>query len=132
MRVKLFVAIIFSTLSSFATHNRAGYISYTAVKDSNGNYIPGRYHFIIYTYTNPYSYQADRDSETILFTNLGSGVSDTLLCQRTNTTISIDLEGATIISQYGQLANSPYNYPGLPGQGQMLVYPYPAGNIPPT
>jgi len=124
MRCKLFILLFFIALSNFATHNRAGYISYTNHVDRSGHIIVGYYHFKIYTYTNPSSVGADRSYETLYFTNLGSGApSDTLNCSRTSYTSGVDL-----LNNSPQLANYPYNVPGPngkpAGQGLMLVYPY--------
>jgi gliding motility-associated-like protein len=117
MRCKLLVLLFFIALGSFATHNRAGYISYTNHKDIHGNYIIGYYHFKIYTYTNPTSTTADRCGETLCFTNLGTGVQDTFTFQRTNYTPNGFL-------QANNLAGCGAEDGSIPGDGLMLVYPY--------
>ncbi|MHB8260893.1 MAG: T9SS type B sorting domain-containing protein [Bacteroidia bacterium] len=107
----------------FATHNRAGYISYTYL----GN---NKYHFKIITYTNPSSYGADRCYQTIFFTNIinpGTGKPDTLNCPRTSFT-----PGGNLLSGVGGLCPSALAGCGIessispsnPGDGLMLVYPY--------
>src|ERR1700751_5439636 len=116
MRFRLFIFILFIALKSFATHNRAGYISYT--------YLGGNtYKFRIYTYTNPSSYPADRCEETLIFTNILSGHNIYLNCTRVNS------NPTDLISQ--QLANcaAPNNPIGAgQGEGLMLVNPYPPGS----
>lgn len=132
MRCRLLFLFFFIALGAFATHNRAGYISYYCVKDASGNYTK-KYHFTIYTYTNPYSVAADRAYETLVFTNLGGG-ADTVNCWRSNCTCPTDLQTTTLNNPY-PLANNNYSgspNPTYPGQGQMLVYPYPSGSDPPT
>ena len=114
MRYKILLFLFFIALQSFATHNRAGFISYTCTLDKNG--VP-TYHFKIYTYTNPTSVNADRCYETIIFTNLGSGKADTLSCPRTNYTANGNLLGQN-------LANCGAEDGSIPGDGLMLVYPY--------
>src|SRR5665213_361345 len=113
MRFRLFVLVLFVAAKSFATHNRAGYISYTCVKNPNGSY-SRTYDFKIYTYTNPSSYNADRCEETLIFTNItGNGSNITVNCNRIN--------DANVIPSLGSqgLAN------GEPcPQGIMLVYPF--------
>jgi hypothetical protein len=113
MRFKLFVFILFIALKSFATHNRAGYISYTYL----GN---NKYKFRIYTYTNPMSVGADKCSETLVFTNIHqNGTNIYLECPRVNsnpTELQPSLAGCPSIPNGGQ------------GEGLILVYPFPVGN----
>jgi gliding motility-associated-like protein len=109
----------------FATHNRAGFISYTCVKDPKTHNYTNTYHFKIYTYTNPTSVGADRCYETLIFTNLGiNPMPDTLTLPRTNYTPSGNLQSLN-------LANCGAEDGSIPGDGLMLVYPYVAscGNI---
>ncbi len=109
MRFKLILLVLLLALKSFATHNRAGYISYTYL----GN---GQYKFRVYTYTNPSSVAADRCQETILFMNPGqTGVVDSLNCNRINGTVDLTQSG---------LANCPTSGSATFGWGQMLLYPY--------
>jgi hypothetical protein len=78
MRFKLFILLLFISLYGFATHARFGYISYTCVKDSAGNYT-NTYHFKIITYSDAAAVGADRCYETLIFTNLGvNPMPDTL------------------------------------------------------
>jgi gliding motility-associated-like protein len=112
MRFKLFVLILFIAAKSFATHNRAGYISYTWLHDQT-------YKFRIYTYTNPTSVGADRCEETLIFTNILSNNNIYVTCYRVNNN-SYELNNNIV-----QLANCPQN-PAFPGQGEgeILVSPY--------
>jgi|GEM_PF-133068 len=122
MRFRLFIFILFIALKSFATHNRAGYISYT--------YLGGNtYKFRIYTYTNPFSQPADRCEETLMFTNILSNQNIYVNCTRVNSNSTGDLQ-----SLNPPLANCPsssYNVSGQ-GEGLILVYPYPPGSLNPT
>jgi gliding motility-associated-like protein len=114
MRFRLFVFILFIAFKSFATHNRAGYISYTWA----GGYT---YTFRIYTYTNPLSVGADRCEETLMFTNInGTGQNVNINCERVNNNSAGDLIGQS-------LANCPQN-PTFPGQGEGLLLVAPYGN----
>jgi gliding motility-associated-like protein len=112
MRFRLLILILFVAATSFATHNRAGYISYTRVGTTGYTY-----NFKIYTYTNPSSYPADRCDETLIFTNILSGKNIYVSCPRINNN-PYDLLGP-------QLANCPQS-PAFPGQGEgeILVSPY--------
>ncbi len=114
MRCKLFLLAFFIALSGFATHNRAGYISYKRIGTTG--YV---YQFTIYTYTNPQSVGADRCYETLIFTNLGSGTADTVTCPRTNYTPGGNLQPT--------LANCGAEDGSIPGDGLMLIYPYTPG-----
>ena len=110
MRFRLFVLILFIAAKSFATHNRAGYISYTWLHDQT-------YRFRIYTYTNPTSVAADRCEETLIFTNIYSNQNVYVTCPRINSN-PYDLLGQ-------QLASCPQNGALGQGQGEILVSPYP-------
>ena len=122
MRFRLFILVLFLSYQGFATHNRAGYISYVSSGTS--------YTFTIYTYTNPSSYEADRCFENLLFTNITPGKPAIVVpCYRTNTTPGVDLSGAYIQQMYGTpLCNTTCAPAGTP-QGKMLVYPYTDPNI---
>ena len=119
MRLLLCILLLFIYLSSFASHNRAGYISYIHSGTS--------YTFTIYTYTNPSSYLADQCSQNLLFINPGQP-NKVITCNRTNSTL--------VGSSYVDLTTS-YNpplagcgMPGvIPGQGAMVVYPYNDPNV---
>jgi gliding motility-associated-like protein len=121
MRFRLVIFILFIALKGFATHNRAGYISYTHL---GGN----KYRFRIYTYTNPVSSPADKCSETLVFTNINQGGPNIYLdCPRVNSNPG---ELQTLIPP---LAGCPQNYNGTgQGEGLILVNPYPAGSYSPT
>jgi gliding motility-associated-like protein len=113
MRFKLFILVLFVAAKSFATHNRAGYISYTWLHDQT-------YKFRIYTYTNPTSVGADRCEETLIFTNILSNQNVYVTCYRVNNN-SYDLLNVFP----NPLANCPSS-PAFPGQGEgeILVAPY--------
>ena len=110
MRFRLFIFILFIALQSFATHNRAGYISYSCIGGTT-------YKFRIYTYTNPSSYPADRCEETLIFTNINSNQNIYLNCTRVNNN-PVDL-----VSLPSPLANCPPSSNGQ-GEGLLLVNPY--------
>ena len=120
MRFRLFILVLFISLNSFATHNRAGYISYV--------HSGSTYTFTIYTYTNPSSVGADRCTEEIMFTNIDPSKPPIVLtCTRVNSTPNIDL--TVYNTTYGTaLANCGFSG-SIPGQGTMLVYPYYDNNI---
>lgn len=114
MRFRLCILVFFIAIGSFATHNRAGYISYKRIGTTGY-----KYHFTIYTYTNPSSVGADRCTETLVIMNLGGGGADTINCTRTNFTAGVDLYPSQLAG-----CGSDYYTPGQSGQGLMLVYPY--------
>ena len=114
MRFRLFILSLFIAIGAFATHNRAGYISYKRIGT-----VGFKYHITIYTYTNPSSVGADRCTETLVIMNLGSGTPDTVTCVRTNYTPGVDLYA----QQLAGCGNTFYSS-GQPGQGLMLVYSY--------
>lgn len=118
MRFRLFIFILFIAFKSFATHNRAGYISYSCV----GGFT---YKFRIYTYTNPTSYPADRCDETLIFTNILTGHNVEITCTRVNN------NPTELVLNSPQLANCP-TMPIFPGQGEglILVNPYPYSSSP--
>ena len=125
MSLRLFVFIFLLSLDCIASHNRAGYISYTRV--GNTGYT---YHFKIYTYTNPVMTGPDNCVETLIFTNIGAPGSTnyTLTCQRTNSD-PIDLSVLNpplATSSCGSFGGS------IPGQGHILIYPFPANTAFPT
>ncbi|MFI5141301.1 MAG: gliding motility-associated C-terminal domain-containing protein [Bacteroidia bacterium] len=120
MRFRLFVFILFIAIKGFATHNRAGYISYTWI---GGN----TYKFRIYTYTNPTSYLADRCEETLMFTNILSGHNIYVNCPRVNS------NPTDLINSFPQLANCTSASPGSStgqGEGLILVNPFPFSSSP--
>src|SRR6185312_6480875 len=118
MRFRLFIFAIFIALKGFATHNRAGYISYTYM---GGN----TYKFRIYTYTNHTSAPADRCEETLIFTNILLNQNVYVDCIRVNS------NPTDLLNTTPPLAICP-SFPTFPGQGEglILVQPYPSGPNP--
>jgi gliding motility-associated-like protein len=124
MRFGLFILVLFISLTSFATHNRAGYISYVHSGSS--------YTFTIYMYTNPASYQADQCYQNLLIV----GQTNTVVtCTRTNSTLVssnyIDLTNTAVTSYSSPLAGTCGTAGSIPGQGDMLIYPYTDPNVGP-
>ncbi len=122
MRFKLFFLVVFIAFKSFATHNRAGYISYKYNSHTGG------YTFRIYTYTNPTSYSADKCEQTLLFMNPGNAghVVDSLRCVRINSDqLSLDLHMQT--PPLADCGTSDGH--SIPGEGQILLYPYTLPNL---
>ncbi|MBS1647297.1 MAG: gliding motility-associated C-terminal domain-containing protein [Bacteroidetes bacterium] len=109
MRFKLFFVFLLLTIGAWATHNRAGYIGYTY------NAATGKYHFRIYTYTNPTSVSADRCYQTLLIMDPFGNIIDSINCTRINGTANLVPQG---------LANCPGDPGATSGWGEMLVSTY--------
>lgn len=133
MRFKLGVLLLFSYLFSFATHNRAGYISYSYTG------IPHKYRIRVYTYTNLSSVNADRCTETVYIDAGINSVRDSVVCRRVNgitgcpsTSISncvgctgAERDGVTIVGAYpgygGVKANVYEGYYTFKGPGHFIL-----------